>query len=498
MLPKVVIVGRPNAGKSTLFNKIIGKRRALTHETPYLTRDFMTEEVAWNRVVFELIDTAGIDSTLKNTLNKKIIEMLTRKIEEAEIIIFTVDGMSQITLLDEQIANLIRKMGKEIILVINKVDGPNKLKVNYEYSKFGFKKVMSVSSVHGTGIGDLLDMITDVLKEKGHSEMPEEKEPEPDEERLTKRGTTKTLSRRRRKEIEEEASKKEMASKEKDEKGNEYDPNAAIKIAVVGQPNAGKSSILNAILGYERTLVCEEPGTTRDSIDTNITFENRKITLIDTAGIRKNTSAYDKVEYFSVNRAIATLEKCDVAIIMIDAVKGITFQDKHILDVALTNGKGVVISFNKIDMIKGKDLESVKQDLINYLHNEFPDSAHVPKCFVSAMKNLNVFEPLQTAIRIYEAVVNSKITTSMLNSYITEIISLHPPVSFKGRMLKIYYSTMVAKTPPTFVLFVNNTKLVSSAYERYIKNKLRQAFHFEGYPIRANFKTSMSKASKNQ
>jgi|GEM_PF-178854 len=511
MLAKVVIIGRPNVGKSTLFNRIIGRRRALTHETPYLTRDALVEEFKWNELRFELVDTAGMDVNIKNKLNLKIIEFLKTYIEKADILYFVVDGFSQLTLLDEQIINLLRKSQKKILLIVNKVDDPNSYKLNYEFNKFGIKDIFFVSSVHGSGVGDLLDFTVDLLKEMGYAHKSVKKsEAQPSEtpgRKSSKKSEKKTPS------ISKDLDGELFEELEEFGPGSEYDEEKerdaelelqklesrglvakkVIDIALVGQPNSGKSSYLNAILGYERTLVCEEPGTTRDSIDTKIVFGGREINLIDTAGIRKNTSSYDNIEYYSVKRSIGSLEKADVAIILIDVSKGVTSQDKHLLDLAFENGKGVVLAFNKIDLVKKKELDDLKRSIVDYMHSEFPDSANAPKFFISAENSTDIEEPLSKAIEIYEAVVSAEITTSVLNSYLTEIVALHPPASYKGKPLKIYYSTIVARTPPTFIMFVNDTNFVSSAYKRYIINKFRSAFGFEGYPIRINFKKSLSR-----
>lgn len=499
MLPRIVIIGRPNAGKSTLFNRIIGKRRALTDSTPYLTRDAIHETLAWNGYELEFIDTAGMDLDVKSKLNKSIVEQLKRYIAEADVILFTIDGLSQLTLLDDQIANLLRKSGKTVILVVNKADDRKLLKINYEFNKFGFGETHFVSAMHGTGVADLLDRVVEVVSEKGF------------EKTITKGKSRKIGSYHSEAEIEAESGGKKKKSRSKREDGeadgggedaeaeseNEEErlafegkkkPDYAIKIALIGQPNSGKSSLLNAVLGYERTLVCEEPGTTRDIIDTEIKFEDRNLVLMDTAGVRKNTSSYDRIEHYSVGRSIVALKNSDVVILLIDISKGITFQDKHLLGVSLEEGKGVVLAFNKVDLIKKSDLKQRIGELTEFLHSEFNESEFIPKVFISVVQKTDIFEPVRNAIRIFESAVHSEISTSMLNSYLTEIVSLHPPVAFKGRALKIYYSTMVATTPPTFIMFVNDTGLVASSYKKYLINKFRKAFSFEGYPIRVFFR----------
>ncbi len=505
MLPKIVIMGRPNAGKSTLFNRIIGRRKALTHETPYLTRDAIHETLKWNGYDLEFVDTAGMDLNEKNKLNLTIIRFLKKYIADADVILFVLDGMSQVSLLDEQIASILRKSNKDVIEVINKVDDRNILKVDYEFHKFGFKTVHMVSGIHGTGVADLLDSVTALVTEKGFRKPVVKKYDEEAEEAVRpRRNTKKNPKSKKNDEAYASQEKKSRASAGEEsieifgglgsEDAEEQNAHGQ-KIAIIGQPNSGKSSYLNAMLGFERNVVDDVPGTTRDSIDTHIEYKGTKLTLIDTAGIRRNTSSYDRIESYSVNRALKTLERCDVAIILVDIMKGITFQDKHILDVAFENGKGVVIAFNKIDLVKKTALEDLKKQMIEYLHQEFPDSRNVPCYFMSTLKDLAVEEPLEAAVRIYENVMGSSITTSMLNTYITEIVALHPPASFKGRMLKIYYSTMTSKTPPSIVMFVNNTTIISNSYKNYLINKLRNAFQFEGYPVRIYFKKSESEGS---
>lgn len=507
MLAKAVIIGRPNVGKSTLFNRIIGKRRALTHETPYLTRDALIETVAWNDMKFEVIDTAGMDINVKNKLNDRIIVFLKSYIEKADLIFFVVDGFSQITLLDEQIVNLLRRSGKKVVLVVNKVDDPGASKLDFEFNKFGIKDVFFVSAIHGSGVADVLDYAAAFFKEAGFRPVSRKAAaPRPAAGEKKRRGAKAPAKGKKAPAAEEYEELEEFDPRDD---LDDDDPDAvlekrkleqkgllmkkAIDIALVGQPNSGKSSYLNSILGYERTLVHDEPGTTRDSIDTTLEFEGREINLIDTAGIRKNTSSYDNIEFYSVKRSIASLEKADVAIILIDITKGITFQDKHLLDLAFENGKGVVIAVNKIDLVKKTELDRLSKEITDYLHAEFPDSAHAPKFFISAQQGVNAVAPLRKAVEVYEKAVNSEITTSVLNSYLTEIVSLHPPASYKGRPLKIYYSTIIARTPPTFIMFVNDPAYVSSAYKRYIINKFRAAFEFEGYPVRLVFKKSLSR-----
>lgn len=502
MLPKVVIIGRPNVGKSTLFNRIVGKKIALTDKTPYLTRDILSEKVTWNNLTFEICDTAGMDFYLKNSLNEKIIQMINSYIGSADLILFVVDGNSQITNLDDQIVNLLRRSFKKVILVVNKVDNFSTLKLDFEFNKFGFKDVFLVSAIHGNGVADLLDFVTNSLKNNIsinnlEKDLKIQSKSKSNKDKKIKINNTKHIQDESNEFIDVEEFEPDNLSEDNTNKSNDSLDNY-IKIALIGQPNSGKSSYLNKILGYERTLVHDEPGTTRDSINTYIEFEGYNVNLIDTAGIRKNTSSYDNIEFYSVRRSIKSLMKSDVVIILIDITKGITFQDKHLLDLAFENGKGIIIAFNKVDLIKPSAKEQYLNEIINTLHNEFYDTNYVPKFFISVQNNENVFEPLKKAIEIYNNAINLNITTSVLNSYLIEAISLHPPASYKGKPLKIYYSTFVSKTPPTFLMFVNDPKYVSSAYERYLMNKFRLAFNFEGYPIRIIFKKSTSKKNKNK
>ena len=509
MLPKIVIMGRPNTGKSTLFNRIIGKRRALTDATPYLTRDAISESIVWNNFELEFTDTAGMDLDVKTKLNRSIVEQLKRLVAEADVILFTIDGHSQLTLLDDQIANLLRKSGKKVILLVNKADDRKLLKINYDFNKFGFKENYFVSAMHGTGVADLLDRLVEIAAEKGFEKVKpkalklkkidyhsdEEKEAETASEGGGKKKSSAKAQDRKRGKKNADADEDDAGGYMEEEEAEELQafeekkkPDYAIKIALIGQPNSGKSSLLNAVLGYERTLVCEDPGTTRDIIDMEIKFEGRNLLIMDTAGVRKNTSSYDRIEHYSVGRSITALKKSDIVVIMIDIANGVTFQDKHLLGVALDEGKGVVLAFNKIDLIKKKDLKQRIDEVTDFLHSEFNDSEFVPKVYISVIEKNNIFEPIRNAIRIFEATVNSEITTSMLNSYLTEIVSLHPPVAFKGRALKIFYAAKITSTPPTFILFVNDTGLVASSYRKYLINKFRKAFIFEGYPIRVIFR----------
>ncbi len=445
-LPIVAIVGRPNVGKSTLFNRLAGERLAIVDDTPGTTRDRLFAETEWNGRQFHIIDTGGIDPTSgggKTPLSissaefiREIREQALVAVQEADAILFLVDAVDGLTSADQEVTELLRSRQKSrdgqsvppILLVVNKADNKNLRANAYDFYSLGLGEPHAISAFHGTGTGDLLDALVDVLP-------PHE----------------------------------------------EYTEDDSIKIAIVGKPNVGKSSLLNKLVGEERAIVSPIAGTTRDAVDTHITFQDTKITLIDTAGIRKRGKIDRGVEKYSVIRSLRAIERSDVALLMIDATETISAQDTHIAGFILDYWKSAVVLVNKWDAIE-KDTFTMEEfrKRIQYSLN-FMD--YVPILFISAQTRQRLSTVLPEALRIQkERLV--KLRTSILNRILMRAQDRHAPSSKTGRILRIYYGTQVRSDPPTFMLFVNDPKLAHFTYLRYIENQLRIEYPFTGTPIR--------------
>jgi GTPase len=429
--PIVAIVGRPNVGKSTFVNRLVGSRESIVDDTPGVTRDRLYFDVDWANRQFTVIDTGGIIPGMEDEIMLSIYAQVEIAAEQADVILFLVDGKDGLNPTDEDIANLLRKeFKKPVFLVVNKIDTPEKMALINEFYALGIGEPHPISAMHGTGdVGDLLDEVVKVL--------PEYRE----EEKIEK-----------------------------------------IKIAVVGKPNVGKSSLVNSLLGEERVIVSEVSGTTRDTIDTELCVDGVNYTLVDTAGIRKKARVEYGIEKFSVARSLKAIRNADVALLMIDALEGLTDQDKKISQIIVEDGKAFLLVVNKWDAIENKQTNSVS-DFTKKIQKEAPFLNYVPMLFISAKtkQRLNkIFPAVQEA---YEF-TNKRIATNLLNKVILEALSLNPPPSQKGKRLRIYYSTQASVAPPTFILFVNNKDILTQSYERYIENKLREAFGFFGTPIR--------------
>lgn len=425
--PLVAIVGRPNVGKSTLFNRITGGRTAIVEDQPGVTRDRLYKEAEWLNKKFILIDTGGIKWD-KDKISVQVKKQAELAIEEAHVIIFITDGRTGIVADDEEVASLLRKSGKPVILAVNKVENFAEHHV-YEFYNLGLGEPIPISASHGLNIGDLLDKLIDKFPKQ---------------------------------DIEE-------------------DIEDIIKIAVVGRPNVGKSSLVNFLLGEKRVIVSDIPGTTRDAIDSTFTFENQKYLLIDTAGMRRRKKIEDPVERYSVLRALQAIERTDVVLLLIDATSGVTEQDTKIAGYAHEEGKSIIIVVNKWDLIEkdGKTMSKFDQAIRNdlsFLH-------YAPIIYISALTGQRVVKILELVDFVVEQ-GNRRIATNILNRLIDEITALNPPPTDKGKQLKILYSTQVSIKPPTFVLFVNDAKLMHFSYKRHIENQFRKAFGFEGNPLR--------------
>ena len=429
--PVVAIVGRPNVGKSTLFNKLIGERRSIVEDVPGVTRDRIYGETEWCGKGLIVIDTGGIEPKTDDIILKQMRFQAEVAIESADVIIFMCDVRTGLTADDRDIAIMLQKSGKPIIPCINKCDSVGAPPLEYyEFYELGFDcEPIAVSSVHGSGTGDLLDEVLKVLPE--------------------------TI-------------------------GND-DEDDSIKVAVIGKPNAGKSSIINKIIGQERLIVSNIAGTTRDAVDTQVTVNGKKYTFIDTAGIRRQSKINDKIEKYSVLRAHMAVERADVCLIMIDAATGITEQDEKIAGIAHEAGKASIIVVNKWDSIE-KD-NSTTNRFNEKIRTALAYMPYAPIAYVSALTGQRINTLFEHIDEVF-AHSHNRITTGMLNEVLAEATMRVQPPSDKGRRLKIYYMTQISVAPPTFVIFCNNAELFHFSYQRYIENCLRETFGFVGTPIR--------------
>lgn len=427
--PIVAIVGRPNVGKSTLFNKIAGKRISIVEDQPGVTRDRIYTEVEWLGNTFTLIDTGGIEPYSEDIILKQMKQQAEVAVETAEVIVFLVDGQEGITASDQEVANLLRRANKKIILAVNKIDAPKYKDNVYEFYNLGLGEPMGISAGQALGLGDLLDEIVKNFPTKGEEDY------------------------------------------------DEY----TIKVAVVGKPNVGKSSLVNKILGEERVIVSDIPGTTRDAIDTPFTVGDDKYVFIDTAGMRKRGKIFESIERYSVIRSLTAIERADVCLMVIDAKEGVSEQDSKIAGYVHDQGRASIIVVNKWDVVEKdeKTIEKYKADIKKEL--SFMDYA--PMLFISAKTGQRVHK----VIELINHVSNQhamRIQTGMLNDIINEAVLMNQPAISGGRRLKIYYGTQVSVKPPTFALFVNEPNLMHFSYQRYLENQIRKAFSFEGTPIR--------------
>jgi GTPase len=455
--PIVALVGRPNVGKSTLFNRLVGQRMAVTHEIPGTTRDRLQGESDWRGVIFKVIDTGGIEvyqpkgtrdeSPLAEgsaDLVPQIRSQALLAIEEADVIVMLVDLTHGITAADEEVAEILRRSSKPAVIAANKADTLDKADDAFEFYALGLGPVVAISAIHGLGVGDLLDAVIDAL-EDAEINLDEED----DEDRL--------------------------------------------KIAIVGRPNVGKSTLLNHIIGEERTIVSPAAGTTRDAIDTEIKWHGMDVTLIDTAGMRRRGRIDPGVEKYSVLRAMKAIERADVALLLVDAEEGITEQDEHIAGYVIEAYKSLVIVVNKWDAVD-KDAYTMSE-YTRSVQERFHFIPYAPVIFISALTGQRIHQVLETANRIWEARF-LRIQTSELNRLIREAIQKHPPPVRGTRRLKIYFASQVSTAPPLFLFHVNDKKLVHFTYRRYLENQIRAEYPFEGTPLRFSFRESKGKLSR--
>ena len=428
--PIVAIVGRPNVGKSTFVNRLVGARHSIVDDLPGVTRDRIYFDVEWQNKQFTVIDTGGIIPGDEDDIMVSIFDQARFACEEAEKIIFIVDGKDGINPIDYDIANVLRQSGKPVFLAVNKCDNPESLMMTSDFYSLALGDPVGISALHGSGgVGDLLELVTEDF---------------------------------------------EILEEEEEDK--------RIKIAIVGRPNAGKSSIVNALLNADRVIVSDVSGTTRDSIDSYVTYKDKEFIIVDTAGIRKKSKVDYGVEKFAVDRAIRSIRDCDVALLVIDAKEGISDQDKKISSIVTEAGKGLIVAINKWDLIEDKKANTINK-FEKELAVDIPFLSFAPKIFISAVTKQRLGQIFDKSLEVYEQCIK-RVSTGLLNKVISEAYALNPPTSFKGKRLKIYYVTQAKTQPPTFVLFVNSEELLKDSYKRYLENKLREAFGFFGTPIR--------------
>lgn len=428
-IPVVAIVGRPNVGKSTLFNKIIGKKLAIVEDTPGVTRDRLYQEASYNGKRFYLIDTGGIDVE-KEDFNEEIKIQAEIAIEEADVVLFIVDGKEGITHNDLVVRDILRRSKKKVIVAINKVDVKSAQDNMYDFYELGFDTYIPISSIHNTGYNDLMDTITIDFK-------------------------------------------------------NSSDDNTddRLKFSIIGRPNVGKSSLTNALLNEERVVVSNIAGTTRDSINSVFKYHGEEYVLIDTAGMRKKGRVFETIEKYSLIRSMRAIDESDICLVVINAEEGITEHDKHIAGYAIERGKGLIFVVNKWDLVKDTTINDFKK----LMRAEFQFATYAPIVFLSALTKKRIHTLMPEVIKVAEN-IKREIKTSILNNVILDAYQLNKPPSYKGNRLKIYFSSQTAIKPPKFTLRVNNKGLVHFSYERYLENKLRENFDLQGTPIVIQFK----------
>lgn len=425
----VSIVGRPNVGKSTLFNKIARRRISITEDTPGVTRDRIYASANWLNHYFSLIDTGGLDPRDDDSMMDHIRAQAEIAVDHADVIIFLLDGTTGVTAADRQIAQMLFKSGKDIILAVNKLDTKGVQGTEYEYYSLGLGEPFMISAENNLGLGDLLDKVISYFDEADTVDHDEDK----------------------------------------------------IKVAFIGKPNVGKSSLINKLIGEERSIVSDTPGTTRDTIDSELEYDGQEYILLDTAGMRRKARIEENVERYSVVRTLAAIDRSDVCVAVVDAEEGITEQDSKIIGYAHDQGKALVLAINKWDLLE-KDNHTIKK-FENDVKRILPFIPYAPVIFVSA-KTGQRLDQLLDYIKIVNDNYNMRISTGVLNDVINKAVLLNPPRSDKGRAGKVYYGSQVSVRPPTFIIYVNDKKLIHFSYVRYLENTIRMNFGFDGTPLR--------------
>ena len=431
--PVLAVVGRPNVGKSTFFNKIVGRRIAIVEDTPGVTRDRIYAEAEWNGVEFAIIDTGGIEPNTSDPILSQMREQAQIAMDTADAILFMVDGKDGLTTADNEVANILRRTGKRVILVVNKIDNPANVPDDfYDFYELGLGEPLAISSANMLNFGDVLDEIVDSFPDDIYE-----------------------------------------------------DESEAIKVAVIGKPNVGKSSLINELVNENRVIVSPIAGTTRDSIDTKLTYKDEEYVLIDTAGIRRKSKVNENIERYSVIRAIAAVERCDVCLLLIDAEEGLTEQDKKIAGIAHEAGKGLVVVVNKWDLIE-KETNTMR-DYTRKIKGELLFASYAPVLFISVKNHLRVFDAMDMVSLVAQSRTR-RISTGQLNNIIVDATMMKQPPSDKGKRLKIYYVSQVGVKPPLFSFKINSRPLMHFSYSRYLENKIREAFGFEGTSIKFVFR----------
>lgn len=430
--PIVAIIGRPNVGKSTFVNRLAGARHSIVDDAPGVTRDRKYFDVQWLDKIFTVIDTGGIVPSDEEDIPVNIFAQAKIACEEADKIIFMTDGKDGVTPIDEDIANILRRSDKPIYLAVNKIDSMERNSYAAEFYSLSLGEPYPISALHGSGgVGDLLDAVTADFEAPAEEEETE---------------------------------------------------NRPVRIAIVGKPNAGKSSIVNALLGKDRCIVSDVSGTTRDTIDSTVRYEKEDFILVDTAGIRKKAKVDWGVEKFAVTRAIKAIRDCDVAVLVIDATDGMTDQDKKIASIVIEAGKGMIVAINKWDLVENKQSSTINK-FEQEIEKDAPFLHYVPKIFISAVTKQRLVSIYKETKKVWEQ-CTKKVSTSVLNKVISDAYAMVPPDTVKNKRLKIYYTTQIKVAPPSFALFVNKEDLLKDSYKRYIENRMREAFGFFGTPIR--------------
>ncbi len=437
----VAIVGRPNVGKSALFNRLIGQRLAIVEDTPGVTRDRLYAICEWRGRTFSVVDTAGIDPDADAAHGDAFAEATRRQAEaaaqEADVVVFVVDAQTGMNPLDDDVARILRQTRRSIVLVANKAESPSAAAaVHGEFARLGFGEPVAVSAIHGEGTGDLLDRIYDLLPPELPNAAPE----------------------------------------------------GELALAIIGRPNVGKSSLLNAMLGEERAIVSDVPGTTRDAIDTILAYQDRKIRLIDTAGVRKKPEAHGAIEYYAALRSLSAISRCDIALLVFDSMVGVTAQDRRLAGIVLEERKGLIIVGNKWDLAREQQGEYSQGELANVIHDLIPFAKFAPITFLSAKTKRRLGSLMPVVNRVAEN-LDRRIPTGPLNALMRDAVLAHPPPAIGGNVFKVFYVSQPGVHPPLFVFSCNDPDLVQSSYKRFLENTIRQHHDFEGVPITLEFRS---------